>query len=83
MPRYDYFCPANGRLIEARHSMTTTLRTWGELCSSAEIDRGTTPADSRVDRVISPAAVLGTRRSVEGSGSHARSHCCGKAGCHG
>ena len=77
MPRYDYFCPANGRIVEASHPMAGTLRTWGELCESAGIKKGTTPTKSPVERVISPAMLLGTRRS----GSAAGGSCCGTHGC--
>lgn len=29
MPTYEYFCPENGRSVEALHGMNTTLTTWG------------------------------------------------------
>ncbi|MFN9930892.1 MAG: zinc ribbon domain-containing protein [bacterium] len=83
MPRYDYHCPANRRIVETSHSMAVTLRTWGELCASAGIDKGTTPANSPVERVISPAMLLGARRGSGGAGGHSHGSCCGEAGCGG
>lgn len=83
MPRYDYHCPANRRIVEASHPMAVTLRTWGELCASAGIDKGTTPPKSPVERVISPAMLLGTRRGSGGAFGHSHGNCCGEAGCAG
>jgi hypothetical protein len=81
MPRYDYLCPANGRLIEASHPMSVTLRTWGEVCQAAGLDPGKTPAAARVQRMIAPSMLLGTKRS--GGVGHGAGGCCGEAGCHG
>jgi hypothetical protein len=83
MPRYDYFCPANRRIVETSHPMAVILRTWGELCASAGIVKGTTPATSPVERVISPSMVLGTKRGGGGRSGHGPGNCCGEAGCHG
>ena len=35
MPTYDYYCPANARTLEVRHSMSEKLSTWGELRARA------------------------------------------------
>jgi hypothetical protein len=77
MPRYDYFCPANRRVVETSHPMAVTLRTWGELCGAVGLQQGTTPAKSPVERVISPALLLGTKRGRSSSGGS----CCGARGC--
>ena len=62
MPRYDYVCPENGRVIEVTHRMDEHIRTWGELCEAAECDAGQTPLGSPVEKQLS----TGTR--VESSG---------------
>jgi hypothetical protein len=83
MPLYDYLCPANRRIVETSHSMAVTLRTWGELCASAGIDKGTTPPESPVERVISPSMLPGMKRGGAGTGTHSHSRRCGEAGCGG
>ncbi len=83
MPRYDYFCPANDRTVEVAHSMADTLRTWGEVCKAAGLKPGETPAMSKVQRMIGPAMLLGTKRGSGGGSGHGRGGCCGAAGCHG
>lgn len=52
MPRYDYHCPANDRLVEVSHGMSETLRTWGDVCDRAGIDPGDTPRDAEVTRPV-------------------------------
>ncbi len=53
MPTYDYHCAENGQVIEVKHSMNEKLTTWGEVSSRANVDLGTTSADSPVKRLIS------------------------------
>jgi len=52
MPRYDYFCPANGRTVEVRHGVSESLTTWGEVASRAGLPAGTTPLKAAVERVV-------------------------------
>ena len=52
MPTYDYHCEANGQTIEAFHPVSRTLETWGELCASAEIEPGDTPAETPVHKLL-------------------------------
>jgi hypothetical protein len=52
MPMYDYHCEANGRTVEVVHSMSKRLETWGELCALAGLERGDTPADAPVQRLV-------------------------------
>lgn len=52
MPMYDYHCEANGRTVEVVHGMSTRFETWGELCAYARLERGDTPADAPVRRLI-------------------------------
>ncbi len=58
MPKYDYFCEANGQVVEVSHSMAQKLATWGELCGKAGIDMGTTPADAPVKKLITGGGVV-------------------------
>lgn len=69
MPTYDYRCPANDRVVEIRHRMNDTVKTWGELCVLAGIDPGSTAKDSPVER-------LATGGRVVSSGP-----CCGGGMC--
>ena len=52
MPRYDYFCPANGQTIEVHHPSNIMLGTWGELCYVSQQALGDTDCQSPVRRVI-------------------------------
>ncbi len=76
MPRYDYHCPANDRTVEVSHSMTETLRTWGELCRRAGIDAGGTPADAPVHRPVNRTVGV-----LAGGGDAMPSGPCGPGGC--
>lgn len=58
MPSYDYFCEANGQVVEATHSMQERLATWGELCAKAKLDPGETPADAPVRKLITGGGVV-------------------------
>jgi hypothetical protein len=81
LPRYDYFCPANDRTVEVAHSISANLRTWGEVCKAAGLKPGKTPVTAKVQRMIAPAMLLGTKRG--GGTGHGSGGCCGEAGCHG
>ncbi len=52
MPNYDYFCEANGRIVEVKHGIDTKLKTWGEVCFAAQI-----PLDDDTD-VTAPVKIL-------------------------
>ncbi|MHB1192028.1 MAG: FmdB family zinc ribbon protein [Longimicrobiales bacterium] len=57
MPYYEYRCAANGRTVEVRHTMSERLETWGEVVAAAGIERGETPPDAAVERLMSAASV--------------------------
>lgn len=78
MPKYDYRCEHNGQTVEVSHSMNDSINTWGELCQRAGIDRGATPADSTVHKIISGGFVA-TGSASAPAPSHActTSACCG------
>jgi len=57
MPVYEYYCAANDTHVEVTHPIAESISTWGELCRSADIDPGSTPADSPVERLLFPVGV--------------------------
>jgi predicted nucleic acid-binding Zn ribbon protein len=57
MPRYDYFCAANGRTVEVRHGMGTVLETWGEVCYAGQIPMGQTDFMAPVRKVLSAPGI--------------------------
>ena len=79
MPRYDYFCAANGRTVEVRHGMSETIATWGELCERAGHDPGDTPADAAIERKIGGGLPLTRRRGEPVAASGACG--CGPSSC--
>jgi predicted nucleic acid-binding Zn ribbon protein len=58
MPKYDYFCEANGTTVEVSHPMKDRLTTWGELCARSGQDLGATPADAPVKKLITGGGVV-------------------------
>lgn len=68
MPRYDYFCDANGRTVEVCHGVKTGLKTWGEVCYAAQIPLAETHPAEPVRRLIRPVGIsipLGNSRLKE------------------
>ncbi len=65
MPRYDYRCEANGRVVEVAHGMNDRLTTWGEVCARAGLETGTTPAGAPVEKVIHAPALGFPRGNAE------------------
>ncbi len=78
MPSYDYRCAANGRVVEVRHTISEKLTTWGEVCAQAGLDLDGTPADAKVDRLITGGAVVSSS-----SLSNPEAPACGEVGCAG
>lgn len=79
MPYYEYHCASNGRTVEVRLGMGEHLETWGTLAERAGIERGDTPSDAPVERLLSaPAAVGGASSSSAGP---AFSGCGAGCGC--
>jgi hypothetical protein len=79
VPRYDYFCPGNGRTVEARHGMSETLHTWGQLCELSGLQPGDTPLDAPVERRLNaPLPITGRGRGETGARSDEP---CGPACC--
>ena len=65
MPLYDYYCEANGQTIEATHSMSEDLTTWGELCQRTQNDPGDTPLESPIERIIGRVMVQSPKGNSE------------------
>jgi len=70
MPRYEYECTANGRVVEVSHSMGEKLATWGELCARAGIEPGATDAAAPIHRLMSVSNVAGSKPATNGGGGH-------------
>lgn len=82
MPTYDYFCEANGQVLEVKHSMGEELKTWGELCERSGIDTGNTATEAPVQKLATGGQVV--KRSSMGSGAApacSSSGCCGGGVC--
>ncbi|RMH30239.1 MAG: zinc ribbon domain-containing protein [Planctomycetota bacterium] len=76
MPRYEYRCPANGRVVEISHGMSEHVATWGQLCERAGIEPGATAPETPVEKVVS-LAFTRSGATRDGAGP------CGPAcGCH-
>ena len=65
MPTYDYRCEANGRVVEVKHGMNESIRSWGELCERARVEPGDTPAETPVARLITGGGIIGDSRDRE------------------
>ena len=52
MISYEYFCPENGKTISVKHSITTSIKTWGELCKITGQSLDSTPPDVPIERII-------------------------------
>jgi hypothetical protein len=77
MPTYEYYCPANGKALEVKHSMSLRLGTWGELCDLAGIETGSIDPQTPVEKLMSGGNIL-TQKSVESNGGGSG---CGSGNC--
>ena len=60
MPRYDYFCEANGEVVEVSHSINQKLQTWGEVCAGSGHALGAVDGSEPVSRIITSAPMANT-----------------------
>ncbi|HLU48889.1 MAG TPA: zinc ribbon domain-containing protein [Planctomycetota bacterium] len=84
MPTYDYYCPAADRVVEAFHSISKQVSTWGELCECAGIEPGEIPLDAPVERQIPSAAPFvssSTPSRRPSAPQRGGGGCCGGGGC--
>lgn len=58
MPKYDYYCEANGQVVEVSHPMADRLTTWSELCARAGVETGSAPPDAPVKKLITGGGVV-------------------------
>jgi predicted nucleic acid-binding Zn ribbon protein len=79
MPTYEYRCLPSGKVYEVKHAMSAKARTWAELCDLGGLERGDTPPDAPVERLISAAGVVSRRalRNPEAPPCGASNPCCG------
>jgi hypothetical protein len=52
MPTYDYRCETTGQIYEVRHSISTDISNWAELCDIGSLDPENIPGDTPVKKVI-------------------------------
>jgi len=70
MPVYEYRCDENGKTIEVNHAVGSRIRTWGELCYTAQIALGNTDPLAPVRKIITKAPAV----AVTVSNSELKSH---------
>lgn len=58
MPTYDYRIEATGDVVEVKHTMALTPRTWDELCELCNLDPSQFPLDSSVTKLLSSAGIV-------------------------
>ena len=83
MPKYDYYCEANDQVVEVNHPMRERLHTWGEVCERAGLDRGDTPFDAPVKKLITGGGVVrsGVLKNPEAPPCQSGAPCCGPGTC--
>ena len=58
MPTYDYRIEATGDVVEVKHTMALTPKTWGELCLLANLDPQEIPENSEVTKLLTTVGVV-------------------------
>ncbi|WP_286238314.1 zinc ribbon domain-containing protein [Neptuniibacter halophilus] len=58
MPTYDYRIEATGEVIEVRHTMALTPKTWEELCLLGNLQAQDIPPESPVTKLLTAAGVV-------------------------
>lgn len=81
MPVYEYYCSANNLKVEVTHSMKEKLQTWGELYRRAGIDKGSTPDDAPVSRLISGGIAIPYKTSAAEPGTANKCAGCSAGSC--
>ncbi|MFP5441563.1 MAG: zinc ribbon domain-containing protein [Gammaproteobacteria bacterium] len=62
MPLYDYRIGHGERMVEAKHAMSASPSTWGELRAAAGLPDDGTPADTPVQKVLTTGGVVGSSK---------------------
>jgi len=60
MPLYDYRIGHGERMVEAKHAMSASPATWGELRELAGLPDDGTPADTPVQKILTTGGVVGS-----------------------
>lgn len=80
MPRYEYRCPQNQKIVEVEHPMADLLKTWGQVCERAGINPGSTPLDAPVEKLLS-LSFVGSGRTPPQPCERGTSCCRFTGGC--
>lgn len=82
MPTYDYRCDANETIVEVKHKISESVRTWGELCALANVEPGDTPLDAPVKKLATGGQVVNSNNlGKSGEPPCASGPCCGPNSC--
>lgn len=86
MPSYDYHCPSNGKTVEVEHKIAERIATWGELCRRAGVPLAGTPANAKVQKLITGgsivrSAALGSKMERPCDTGPCGAPACGGGGC--
>jgi hypothetical protein len=65
MPTYDYYCEANGQMVEVIHRISETMNTWGELCEKVGVEPGSTAVDAVVTRHITGGSFNNIKEKIK------------------
>lgn len=76
MPRYDYYCPANGRIVEVRHSIHDRMEYWEEVCIATNMAPGNTPLDAEVVRLFAASENLVADKSLPPGSDTTHTYSC-------
>lgn len=80
MPTYDYRLP-DGRVVEARHRMSESPRTWGELCAVSGLECGEVAEDAPVERLATGGNVVSTSALNNPEPACSTGSCCPTGVC--
>jgi hypothetical protein len=64
MPLYDYRVGNGEKLIEAKHALSASPATWGELRAAAGLPDDGTPADTPVRKILTTGGVVGSSKAT-------------------
>lgn len=58
MPLYDYRIGHGERMVEAKHAMSASPATWGELRAASGLPDDGTPTDTPVQKILTTGGVM-------------------------
>lgn len=80
MPTYDYRL-ADGSVVEARHRMSESPRTWSELCAVSGLESSGQAPDSPVQRLATGGQVVSTSALNNPEPACSTGSCCPSGVC--